>query len=131
MAATATTPTGPIMLVMGNEPLTPMTVDEGKAIENLNEAFSEAMKAAVRSGEKASVVLRFDIGPDKSKEAEPGSFVVNSSVKKTLPAVKTTETHQPGSDNTIYTDLKSLNKVLRPIGGGQFEDVVSGDVVTA
>ncbi len=128
-ADVATAPAPDLTLREGTEVVTVGSLEEGAVIERLEKAFRQVMETAMAAGEKGSLTLTLGIVPDKKSDEDEWDFT--SSVKMNLPAVKGSEPRTRGTANHAYTDIKTVNQVLRQIEGGQFEDIVTGEVVEA
>jgi hypothetical protein len=109
--------------------LTIETVNDGALLDDANDALAKAIKEAVKRKGKSKVTLVITVGP--GGKDMPEAMKVTGSVTLALPKIESAKMVLPTPDGKITTDLKSIRKVLRPISGGQFEDVRTGEVVDA
>lgn len=108
------------------QPLTVATLEEGSVMARLETAFRQVMETAMDAGAKGTVTLSISIAPAKDDRDQ---FVFDTAIKKGLPSVKGQDVHARGRGNVAYTDLKSVNRVLRRLDTGGYEDVATGEPV--
>lgn len=110
------------------EVLSIQTVEQGSFLSRANAAFQQAMQEAIKANGKAQVGLTLIIEPD-TKSEEGDVFKVGTKVTIKLPEVKVAEVFKANPEGVITTDLRSIHKVLRPLGDDQYEDAETGEVV--